>query len=888
MPHSATKADKSNDEYILVLCSINFSDQWSTGILQHLQQKYQNKIHSEELMIPALRTKEEAKTLINSLREKYKTRPRLVIYIGDPGWIATRSLFDDQWKDVPVLICNAREFIPSSLETLISPNRGMDALVPHDNLTKGYNVTSLDQPLFIKETIEMMQKLMPNMTKLAFIHDNRYISLSIRHELEGVIKNDFPNLHMEYLYSEEISTDKLLSTISTYGNDVGIIYYSWFYIHSNDSVGHKLTNYLDDNVQKVLYGFTKTPIFTLADQNPQDGNFAGGYFISAEDSGKKISETIEAILEGKTLDRTIVLDQNSATKYLNYQHLFHHHINPALYPNDAVFYNAPPTVFEQYKIHFISAIAILLLALAIGVLWLRLYIQRNKQRKTELDIAAEYHYFLQSILDNVPGATRVNDVNKNMQCIYWNKKAEEMFNVSAQEVVGHSEINYLDKDTAISIKAEEDQLINSDKTSWTGVKKYILKDNKEHYLLVSRNVISYLNNNKWLLTSALDITEMQENRELLENLNEKYQLVLRATKMTILLWNIQEDAIYCNTEYASDNVFGIASQFTITSGSYFSRVHPDDYDNLLCAFSELFNGNKDIIDMEYRFIYPKNETGYRWINGYAIVGKRDETGSPLSIVGATKNIDQHKRMEVDLQRAKDQAEESNRLKSAFLANMSHEIRTPLNAIVGFSNILATVTDEEEKQEFVSIIQNNNDLLLQLINDILDLSKIEAGSLEFVYSNVNINELIHDIEQSTLLRLHNSNVALVVEQSQSQLIVHTERNRVTQVISNFITNAIKFTAEGTITIGYKLTDNEIYFYVSDTGCGISSDNQEQIFGRFVKLNAFKQGTGLGLSICQTIVEKLGGKIGVDSQEGVGSTFWFTIPYNASKRDIAASV
>ena len=243
-------------------------------------------------------------------------------------------------------------------------------------------------------------------------------------------------------------------------------------------------------------------------------------------------------------------------------------------------------------------------------------------------------------------------------------------------------------------------------------------------------------------------------------------------------------------------------------------------------------------------------------------------------------------MERKLRLAKEEAEESNRIKSAFLANMSHEIRTPLNAIVGFSSILS----EEERVEYLDIIERNNELLLQLINDILDLSKIEAGTLEYVYANVDINKMVSEIEQATSIRLTNKDVRLVTVTPLPGLLLYTDQRRITQVFNNFISNALKFTAAGSITIGYGMPENSyIRFYVTDTGTGISSENAQGIFNRFVKLDSFKQGTGLGLAISQNIVKELKGEIGVESQLSKGSTlwlrrtlaegstFWFTLPF-----------
>lgn len=217
--------------------------------------------------------------------------------------------------------------------------------------------------------------------------------------------------------------------------------------------------------------------------------------------------------------------------------------------------------------------------------------------------------------------------------------------------------------------------------------------------------------------------------------------------------------------------------------------------------------------------------------------------------------------------------------------MSHEIRTPLNAIVGFSNILAETDVLEEKQEYAEIIENNNALLLQLINDILDLSKIEAGTLEFVYSDVDVNTLLSDLERSMSKRVVNENVRLVFERKEKDCYVSIAKNRLMQVIINLLTNAIKFTDQGSISYGYScLNKKMLRFYVSDTGRGISVEQQEAIFDRFVKLDSFAQGTGLGLSICRMIVDHLGGEMGVESEIGKGSTFWFTFPYKAPEKPV----
>lgn len=275
---------------------------------------------------------------------------------------------------------------------------------------------------------------------------------------------------------------------------------------------------------------------------------------------------------------------------------------------------------------------------------------------------------------------------------------------------------------------------------------------------------------------------------------------------------------------------------------------------------------------------------------YEIIIHRTADPEIIDIFGV--DITRQKLNEQELIQAKEHAEESDRLKSAFLANMSHEIRTPLNAIVGFSSVLAATEDTEEKEEYISIIENNNELLLQLISDILDLSKIEAGTLEFVYTDIDLNKMMKELEDSIRMRMKEG-VALRFVPDLPQCFIHTERNRLSQVIINLLTNASKFTFEGEVKFGYEVRDKELYFYVSDTGCGIDEEHLPHIFERFVKVNTFAQGTGLGLAISYNIVKKMGGEIGVTSKKGEGTTFWFTTPYepignlDAPKQEIKQS-
>ena len=276
-------------------------------------------------------------------------------------------------------------------------------------------------------------------------------------------------------------------------------------------------------------------------------------------------------------------------------------------------------------------------------------------------------------------------------------------------------------------------------------------------------------------------------------------------------------------------------------------------------------------------LYLSNDTGNYVDCIVSVSGAYMLLDGDEKVLLTVRDITRLKKIQEELEVARQVAEVAGEQKTAFLANMSHEIRTPLNAIVGFAGLLANAS-EAERNSYVEIIKGNTNMLLQLVNDILDMSKIEAGTLEFIYSDTDVNQIMRELEGIFRLRLEeaDSPVRIVFEPCLPVCFIHTEKNRVSQVLSNFLSNAFKYTKEGTITLGYKVCEDDIYFYVQDTGTGIPAENVDKVFERFMKLDAKKQGTGLGLSISQTIIKKLGGEIGVFSEYGKGSTFWFTLP------------
>ena len=329
------------------------------------------------------------------------------------------------------------------------------------------------------------------------------------------------------------------------------------------------------------------------------------------------------------------------------------------------------------------------------------------------------------------------------------------------------------------------------------------------------------------------------------------------------------------------NINDVSCSYAYNETEFLETIHPDDRKAVCKFFVDMITGEKTHLAIQCREKNAFEE--FRWLDIYTVALEYDKNGSAVKYTGMKRDIDDEKKKTEEMIFLRNEAEESNRLKSTFLANMSHEIRTPLNAIVGFSQLLPTAETEEEAEEFIRLITMNNQLLLKLIGDILDISKIEAGQMEFVTHNVNVVDLLEDIQRIYIPKMP-EHVSLLTEIPDDLMFIETDKMRFTQVISNFLNNAIKYTVRGSITIGYTEENTLIRFFVRDTGVGISKENKEKVFQRFTKLNHFVQGSGLGLSISHAIVAHMNGEIGVDSDVGKGSEFWFTIPKNnALKND-----
>ncbi|MCC8171978.1 MAG: response regulator [Parabacteroides sp.] len=370
----------------------------------------------------------------------------------------------------------------------------------------------------------------------------------------------------------------------------------------------------------------------------------------------------------------------------------------------------------------------------------------------------------------------------------------------------------------------------------------------------------------------------QLNRELKDR-NYKIELTFKTVGMSYWDFDVRTKQF----KAFNDPVNDFCSDRAITPDDYLVVAHPGDAARVQEVIGLMLDGTNRDFNLEYRS-KTHWDTEWRTLLIAGVPVESDKDGRVIRYTGIKIDNTKWERMIRELKELKEKAELSDKLKSAFLANMSHEIRTPLNAILGFSELIVNCDDPVEKAEYIRIIQSNNELLLRLIDDILDLSKIEAGILERKNEEFNLADIATELYATILPKVTNPAVTFRMDDSQPPCWVFLDKNRLKQVWVNFLTNAVKCTGAGYIRMGYAAVDGGVRFYVEDSGIGIPAELQTMVFDRFQKINSFMQGSGLGLTISKAIVEAAGGKIGFTSTAGVGSTFWAWIPCEVNEQPV----
>lgn len=870
--------------YILCINSYTESSPWSSRLISNVTEFVQKDPgitlyveHLNMLLVESDSILEESK---RNIFDKYKGRsPRMLLLLGNSA-LLLRDEYRKVWGDIPIVLCAQEDYLDSYEAYIHRQPSTPEERTPLSYLVDPYNLVYLYADLYIPENIRLMKQMIPGMKEFIFIGDGRKVNQDNSVLIEQELNTKYPDIKYKFWSAENMTTNQLLDSLYFVDTKTtGVLFASWFYKYAFAG-----TSMLATNSHKLIAA-TSVPIFSLSMVNIASGKegMLGGYTYNQDRYDAALIQTISDVLKDKQARHIPCYIPTDGAPVINYEILVRDGLSLSTCPANTRFLNKPPTFWEHYRYFILGTLFSILLITLLFLYRIRNLNALKKAQQNEIDAMATYKMLVNNMPILYMQEELVTDKNGNpIELIYRNVNSEfEKHFYRKEEVIGRKGSEIFPESMPEFLHFTKMALTEKRAITFP----YYFKAIDTFYDVVLKGT----HQGNMIDIFCLDSTELHKAQQKLSATNSKLAMALDVANIVPWKWDLKSKTILCDInrpiELSTDEQEVEDSQLSVPDSQYFSKIFKEDRERVKQAYRDLIEGRAEKVKEEYRIVNVQKNNLHKveWVEAQAAVEARDEDGKPLTLVGSSLVITNRKKMEQELTTAKELAEESNRLKSAFLANMSHEIRTPLNAIVGFSGILASTEEEEEKQEYVSIIENNNTLLLQLISDILDLSKIEAGTLELNYSNIELNELMRELERGFLLRVKTDAVKLEFVEPAGPCMAYTEKNRLSQLMINLVTNAIKFTEKGSIRFGYEMRENELYFYVADTGCGIPKDKQQNIFGRFVKLNSFAQGTGLGLSICKTLMDHMGGRIGVESEEGKGSTFWFTLPYKPAVKE-----
>lgn len=857
---------------LLILNSYNEGAPWAQEIINPIMREVSNRdgfqaVEVVHLNSTLIHNDKDFDNMSRGIFDRFVDRkPDYLVLVGDFAFTLRDSIVE-RWGDVPMLLVVQSEQygMRDYYYTYIDENEEMnpDRLYPLESIHDDYNFSIVETPNLYKETVDMMAYMFPDMNKLVFVADALYQNRQLNQQLREYLSKEYPDMDYEWLVANEENSRALQQYLNNTDHNIGMLLSTWFFERMTVH-GHPQ---LIAGEARMISGAHR-PVFGLRAAYLNYG-ITGGYFPSPDEMQKKIHAGLLDLISGKDMRKVPFRKVADSYPIVNYNHLMRDGIPESSCQPGTVFMNRPKSAWELYHTYIIAGGIVLLAIMAVIVARVMFQNRRIAMLRAH-----------ERLLNNMPvGFSQAKVVRGNDGNV-----------VDIEYHGGNAMFRELLKKNALPGKPDKlfdadfiakivDRLLHRRRSVRFSYNFPYTDVTYEFLISIGSEVNKVVDD---VNVFAVDITEKCNAERDLREFAHKLDVTMNVAHIIPWRWDIRKHKIMCEAmrmlRRSHYNVTAMAEDVrVINEEDYLNCIHPDDMERVCDVYRRFVEGRLEYIKMEYRFIRRKPKCDMvEWIEVCAAVTERDDNGMPTVLIGSMLLITERKRQEEMLIAARERAAEADKLKMAFLANMSHEIRTPLNAIVGFSNLLAKTVDVDKKQRFINIINKNNQLLLKLIGDVLDMAKVESNTLDFNFRPTDLNHLIQEVDSTMRIKLSND-VMLNYVLGAPDCIIDTDPDRLNQVLMNLLNNAAKFTTKGSITFGYELRDDEIYFYVRDTGIGIPDQDAERLFSRFTKLNNFIPGTGLGLSISKSIVEMLGGSIGVKSAgHNRGSIFWFTIP------------
>jgi len=847
--------DQNASKKILILNSYHQGHPWTDGVTQSILKRFSEQdmnveIHIQNMDTKRMREKDEWSEFLKSRLDAYPQDYLDLMIVSDDNALSSLYELGHDYHNIPVVYCGITADIARKSDTCSM-------------------FVGVEENLSFKENIELGLNLFPETEHIAFVMDRTRTGASHRYAILQALKELEP-IEQEIIWLEGFdgrSTADFIEDLQTLPENSIVIFSLW----QVDGTGR----FWDPVKYYPLYSdVCNAPIISVMDVGI-DNAFLGGKVTSPETQGRLAADLGIQILYGELLENIKrVPDQN---KYVfNWDEMNRWNIKIKDLPKGSEIVNKPLSVYNEFRSFFFITLGLIIIMFVLFWLLLLYHFRYRNFEAQRTKMAAETKILANRyniLFEQSNSAIVIFDLT-NSTVVSFNDRALDLFEVPKEKFLNYPLDNYFPNYEELRNNLQE---LLQEPFEMTMYKN-------DYSTFEAQVILSQLQEGDSSYAYAIinDITLKKEQEKEIKVSKERLNEALLYSKNSYWEWDL------VNNVLIKDNSFWLALDIDPTSlkedpldsDYYLNSVHPEDQAAFIEQVNDAIAGKRDTILSEVRMCTFDKVT---WVEVRGVIGKRDEEGKGLVINGFMMNIDKRKQQEAELIKAKEKAEESDRLKSAFISNISHEIRTPLNGIVGFSNLLGRENlSIEDKRKYLSFINENNDLLLKLINDILEISRIETDTLTISEESVNMKVLCENLIAQESIHL-SPVVSLELEEVQN-INVQVDKLRLTQVLNNLLSNAIKFTDQGKIELGYHIRRDMLEFYVRDTGIGISEDMHEKVFERFVQVDPFSTGTGLGLPIAKALVEKMGGRIWLESNLGGGSIFYFTVKYKKASIDI----
>lgn len=875
---------KEQSKTLLIIDSYSDASPWSKSVIMPITYYIANNdnVHAEIYHLNSVLITDSVK--YNKVHDEFLTRfgdrqIDYVIFIGQMAFTFRDEAKKHWGDDIPMLLIT-RDLTIADTDYYFSgskPTPSRTGLKSITDIRNDYNLTSIYVPNYYKETIELMNSVLNGIDRLVFFIDGAYYNRALSINVETYLAENYPDVIYEPVWANAEDNFTLQYYLMHPSEHTGLLMSSWIY-EKKGPFGHSILVSGDIN----LISSSKNPIFALRHAYMELGAIGGVYYepsLLRED----ITTILDKIVSGvQPRDMRLCSDGGDPVKMINYHMLKEYDLKEKNCPKDTVMVDKPLSFWQKYSWRIITVI--LLITICFFVL-----ARSNMAKSHELEIRDRQEKFI-----------------KNMPVPY--SKARILYTPDMKvATIDYTIYNQAFDELKRKNESKDGDYILFPKDFISQKTTELLTTNRpvifEHYFPATN---SYIEFTLCLVGSkkkdsvdfvdsidifANDITKRKMDEQSLSETSKRLEMTVNIASIVPWEWDMKTDIMWMESSDLFKHHKSPSSDITsssdprkkewsaVPSAEYMRMIVEEDKAEMLHAREMLILNKINQFHLEYRIkINRQGKEQIEWFDVSGEISERDEAGKPTKVIGTLMVVTERKRQENELIEAEEKARNADRMKSAFLANMSHEIRNPLNAIVGFSSLMAETEDPEKRKEYAELISENNDLLLNLINDLLDLSKIESNTLDIKKSPTDLNKLMHNVGESIKGRLK-PGVALNMTDGAASCHVNIDSNRIAQVMLNLLSNASKFTTEGSITYGYTLQDNgKIRLFVKDTGIGISPVDQKRLFKRFDRINSTEPGTGIGLAISKHLIENMGGEVGIESEgKGQGSTFWFDIPY-----------